>query len=195
MDRLAAVVLLASLPAQADVPGGHFYVGFGASVSKPLVSDQSYVWNPPGEPGNPPGTDLALSLELAFETTHAFAGISYEGGGLLSSQPTSFKLASLRVGVILGTGNVAPYLAAGAGHMSMSLRTPYDRGTQVEASGLALTAEAGVLLFRERQFGRVALGLRLIAPQFGLHPPSFIGGASQTSDRIPMLLFTTRLLL
>ena len=50
----------------------------------------------------------------------------------------------------------------------MNLFTPYDLGTMVEASGLALTAEAGVLLFRERQFGRVALGLRLIAPQFGL---------------------------
>ena len=74
MNRLAAAVLLAALPAQAEVPTGHIHVGVGASVYKPLVSEQSNVWNPPGEPGKTPGSDLALSVELAFETTHAFVG-------------------------------------------------------------------------------------------------------------------------
>jgi len=193
MNRIAAAVLLVALPAQAEVPGGHIHVGVGASVYKPLVSEQSFVWNPPGEPGQTPGTDLALSVELLFETAHAFAGISYEGGGLLSSQP-SFVLASLRGGVIFGSGNVGPYVSVGAGRMSMSLLTPYDLGTMVDASGLALTAEAGVLLLRDRQFGRIALALRLIAPQFGLKPPSWVTPGGANSEPIPMLLFSTRLL-
>jgi len=96
--------------------------------------------------------------------------------------------------VIFGSGNVGPYVSVGAGPMSMRLFTPYDLRTMVDASGLALTAEAGVLLLRDRQFGRIAFALRLIAPQFGLKPPSWATPGGANSEPIPMLLFTTRLL-
>ena len=76
----------------------------------------------------------------------------------------------------------------------MTLQTPYDMGTQVTASGVALLAEAGVLLFREQRFGRIAFALRLIDPLFGMQGPPYTAGA-QSSDRIPLLLFTTRLFL
>src|SRR5438128_2604622 len=179
VNRIAAAVLLAARAAHADVPGGHWYVGFEASPSKPLASDHSQVWGPPGDRVIPLRTDLALSLELAFEMRHAFVGISFERGGFYSAQP-SFELASLRGGAIFGSGNVAPYVAAGAGHMSMSVGTPYDyTGTVVHASGLALTAEAGVLLLRERQFGRVAMALRLIDPLFGMQGPPYTAGGSR----------------
>jgi len=101
------------------------------------------------------------SLDLAFETTYAFAAVSLEAGGFLSAQP-EFTLASARGGVFFRSGNIGPYMSVGAGRMSMSLFTPYDLGTMVDASGLALTAEAGVLLLRDRQFGRIAFALRLI---------------------------------
>src|SRR5439155_5560923 len=133
------------------------------------------------------------SLELAFETTHAFAAISVEYGGIRSTQP-EFGLESLRAGAIFGSGNVAPYIGVGAGRMRMTLQTPYDMGTQVTASGVALLAEAGVLLFREQRFGRIAFALRLIEPLFGLQGP-FFTAAANTTDRMPLLLFTTRLFL
>ena len=193
MNRIAAAVILAAVPAQAEVPGGHLHVGVGASVYQPFVSDQSLVWNPPGEPGHTPGTDLALSLDLAFETTYAFAAVSLEAGGFLSAQP-EFTLASARGGVFFRSGNIGPYMSVGAGRMSMRLFTPYDLGTMVDANGLALIGEAGVLLFRDRQFGRIAFALRLIAPQFGLKPPSWATPGGANSEPIPMLLFTTRLL-
>ena len=195
VNRIAATVLLAALSVRADVPGGHWYVGFGASASKPLASDKSLVWNPsiPGERGEPLHADLALSLDLAFETAHAFAAISLEHGGLLQTQP-EFDLQSLRGGVIFGSGNAALYVGLGAGRMSMTVFTPYDMGTMVHASGAALLAEAGVLLLRDRQFGRIALALRLIDPLFGMQGPPYTAGA-QSSDRIPLLLFTTRLFL
>ena len=196
MHRVICLALLAALPAQADVPGGHFYVGFGASVSKPLASDQSLVWNPPypGEQGISPRTDLSLSFEIAYETTHAFVAASVERGGVLQTQP-EYSLQSLRGGIIFGTESTAPYVAVGAGHLSMTVFTPYDMGTMVDASGAAVLAEAGVLLLRDRQIGRIALGLRLIEPLFGMHPPSWLPGIASTSDRIPLLLFTTRLFL
>lgn len=187
---IVCAILLGAVEAQADVPGGHLYIGVGASASKPLASNHSVVWGPPNDRIIPLRIDYALSLEFAFETKCAFAAISLEQGGFHSEQPT-FKLASLRGGAIFGGTSVGPYVGGGGGPMWMDVWTPYDNGTQVHASGFALLAEAGVLFFRQEQVGRVALALRLIEPLFGFQPPSF-AGVGYPPDRIPLLLFTTR---
>jgi len=191
--RVGGLVLLAALSAQAELPAMHVSVGLGLSASRPLGARQSRVWNPPfsGEGSFPLQADCAVSGELGFETTHVLVGISFEHGGTLNSQP-SFDLIALRGGAIFGSGSVGPYVALGGGALWMDVWTPYDMGERVHASGGAVLAEAGVMFLRDRQFGRIALALRFIEPLFGMHPPFWLPGIASTSDRIPLLLFTTR---
>ena len=42
--RTLLAILLASLPAAAQVPGGHVYFGVGGSWMVPLASDSGHVW-------------------------------------------------------------------------------------------------------------------------------------------------------
>jgi hypothetical protein len=186
MTRLIFLVLLAAMPLRAEVPGGHWYAGIGISGSKPLASDNGHVWSPLQ-------ADYGLSLELAFEMTHAFVAIGLEKGGLSSSQP-SFDFTSLRIGAIFGSGSVAPYIAGGIGLLQMSMLTPIDMGTETSGSGTAILAEAGILLLREQRFGRIALALRLIAPLFEVPVPYGYYTQGQT-NRLPLLLYTMRLFL
>jgi hypothetical protein len=97
------------------------------------------------------------------------------------------------VPVIFGSDSTAPYLAVGAGIMSMDAESRFDCviGSCVVASGSggAVLAEAGVLFFRHLRVGRVALSLRVIEPLFGIK----VSYQSQ-SDTLPLLLFTLRIL-
>jgi hypothetical protein len=178
--------LLLALPAAADVPGGHVYVGVGGSWMVPIASDAGGALKPLHK-------GFALSLELAGETSHALFALGLEYGEGGQAQP-AFGLASLRGGLILGSGSTAPYLAAGFGLMHVTTDSNFDcvNGSCIvaEGSGGAAIAEAGVLFFRNLRVGRVAVAARLIEPFFEVRAP----GASQGA-RVPLLLFTLRLLI
>ena len=182
--RTLLAILLASLPAAAQVPGGHVYFGVGGSWMVPLASDSGHVWKSAQQ-------SFAPSLTLAHETQHTLVALDLEYGGF-SGWP-DYGIASLRGGWIFGSGSTAPYLALGAGIMHMNAESHFDcvNGSCDVASGSggAVLAEAGVLFFRHLRVGRVALSVRAIEPLFGIK----VSYQPQT-DTLPLLLFTLRIL-
>ena len=188
MRTVAFVPLVAgwllAVPAAAEVPGGHVYVGAGLSFMMPAGSANGL---------QPLHNGAGGSLEVTGETAHLLVALALEYGASSGAQP-EYGLAALRAGAILGSGSTAPYLAGGLGLMRITASSTSDcvGGSCVaaEGSGAAGTVEAGVLFFRDRQLGRVALAARLIEPFFEVKAGGATAGAT-----VPLVLFTLRLLL
>jgi hypothetical protein len=159
--RVGAAMLLLALPAAAEVPGGHVYFGAGALWMAPLSSG--------GPSWQPTKGSFGLSLELAYEARQWFVALGLAYAGFSNWQP-ELGFASLRAGWILGSGSVAPYLAAGVALAAESGQSTSDCVVggcySVSGSGPALIAEAGLLFFRDLRFGRVAVSAQLVAPLF-----------------------------
>ena len=131
------------------MPGGHVYIGLGGSWAIPVPSNAPHEWTGLHR-------DAALSLELAVEIDHWFAGASIEAGGLIKGQPL-FLLESVRAGWIFGSGSFAPYLAAGIGSLTETVTSSFDQGASTQTQGAALIAETGILLLRDLRYGRESL--------------------------------------
>ncbi|TMA26599.1 MAG: hypothetical protein E6J78_12635 [Deltaproteobacteria bacterium] len=137
--RAALASLLVSLPALAEVPGGHVYFGLGGSWMVPLASSDMRGFRGPLHQA------VALSVELAYETQHALVAVGIEYGGLTAFQP-EFGLVSLRAGWILGEGPTAPYLSAGMGLLRESVQLRYD----CVGGGCAVASAEDARLHRRR---------------------------------------------
>jgi hypothetical protein len=118
-----------------------------------------------------------FSLDLVYEAQSWFVALGLTDSlanrahdALLGGQPT-VTMKSLRAGVILSSGSTAPYLAAGAAHMSQHGPGNFEDCSggscdPVDGSGPAVIAEAGILFFRHLRFGRVAASAQLVVPLF-----------------------------
>src|SRR5205823_13149337 len=135
-------------PAQADVPGGHFYVGMGAWWTVPAGSG-ARQWQPLRQ-------DLGLSIDLTVEFGRGFAGLSLAFSGFNAAQP-EFGMWLLRAGYVLVDGPYAPFLALGLGQAAIDGESTEDCLGALcytfQGSGGVLSFEAGLLLFRANRFG------------------------------------------
>jgi hypothetical protein len=126
-------------------PGGHVYVGLGASAIGAL------------SPG------VALSYELSIEVRRFLFNAELLGGGRVNGYDTLFLGGSL--GTTLSDANEAPYLLGGVGYIAygnIALDSVPSRGSQRDQ--VVLTLEVGYVLGRSRRFGQIWLGLRGLVP-------------------------------
>jgi hypothetical protein len=63
---------------------------------------------------------------------------------------------------------IAPYVACAAGSLSQSAIFPFDEGTPGQAAGLGFMPEAGVVIGRRRQVGRIWLFGFAMLPTFSV---------------------------
>jgi hypothetical protein len=150
---LLAIVALVGAPAPGpdDVivqapgtgPGGTVYFGVGAT----FIAAQS--------PGG------GLSYELAIELQRLLVMIDVLGGSGVHNYGTF--LANAAVGGVLSTGDQAPYLLGGIGYLSRG-RIVFDQSSQPVREHVVLTAEAGTVIGRQRRWGQIWAGLRVLVP-------------------------------
>jgi hypothetical protein len=95
----------------------------------------------------------ALWARNTTNTTNPIVtGVSVLGTGVFGSSPTG------------------PYLGAGLGYLRQTGGST-DVGTSAPGDGVAAMAEAGILFFRDRSWGRAVWSLRLTVPLFAGSPP------------------------
>jgi hypothetical protein len=130
---------------------------------------------------------FGLSLELAYEVQQWCVALGLAYAGFSNTQP-ELGFASLRAGWILGSGSVAPYLAAGvalAAETGQSTSDCVGGGCySLSRAGPALIAEAGVLFFRDLRFGRIAVSAQLVEPLF----PVRVLSTGPDAGSVPALL-------
>ncbi len=96
------------------------------------------------------------SLEVAGEYRHLLLG----GSLLLGSARASVMSASIQAAYLFGEGAIAPYAGAGVGWIQEFDLEFYG------ARGVAPIAGVGVLFFRDKSLGRIAIGLEAVFPTF-----------------------------
>jgi hypothetical protein len=142
-DGGEAVAPPASAPGRN--PGGHVYIGLGASAVGAL------------SPG------VALSYELSIEVRRFLFNAELLGGRRVNGSETFLLGGSL--GATLSDANEAPYLLGGVGYLTdgyIQLDSVPSRGSQRDQ--VVLTLEVGYVLGRSRRFGQIWLGLRGLVP-------------------------------
>ncbi|MFN2548045.1 MAG: hypothetical protein ABR567_11480 [Myxococcales bacterium] len=134
-------------PASFEVPGGHLFAGIGAwGASSPHLRDSDPV-------------GVGISLDALFQTERLLLGLSAQQFSL-GDNALLGAFAGARVGAILTEGRDAPYIAAGFGYLAEGHITGYW------AEGAAATAEAGILLFRDRRWGQMMAAVQAHFPLF-----------------------------
>jgi hypothetical protein len=137
--------LTPSASAPEGNPGGHVYVGLGASAVGAL------------SPG------VALSYELSIEVRRFLFNAELLGGPRVNGDDTYLLGGSL--GATLSDANEAPYLLGGVGYVvygKMAFDSVPSRGSSRDQ--VVLTLEAGYVLGRSRRFGQIWLGVRGLVP-------------------------------
>ena len=152
-SALAVVVstCLAWSEARSQVPGGHFYAGLTVERVQPFgYSLITHVRLGGGSGGG---------LYFSYELRRFFVGLELASGSFAHDDTYSRPwLFALRPGVILGTGNIAPYVAAGYAGMA------YGALGDDAANGTGLSSEVGLLLFRSRRSMRASVALQYNHP-------------------------------
>jgi hypothetical protein len=172
-----------SAPPIEEAPGadwnGHWFLGAGGSL---LVYQQD---------GGGPG----FSLEAQYQALHWGMGVSAFQGTLghgscpgCPSYDDAKVTSALALGTrVFGDGGVGPYLGAGAGYLRETGGSPV--GPTTPGAGAAALAEAGVLLWRNRSWGRAALALRATVPLFAERPPVYTCPTCPRSGGSPSFTF------
>lgn len=133
------------------------HIGVGAGAIH--VPGQSWPFGP--RPSQPDG--FADSLEVELESGRFFAASTVLFSDIRnSSQPVS---ASLRGGVYLAPWLIAPYVALGAGWLHELVED--NDADALDADGVALLAEAGLMASPRWQFGRINAYAQILQPLFG----------------------------
>jgi len=127
-----------------DIPGGYVYGGLGFHLSKALAPDR--------------GPGFGFSLEAQLELKHFLLGGTLMVAG--SSGGNGMLFLGGRSAFIFTAGEYAPFVGFGIGHMETG--SLFDNAS----TGLGLTGEAGVLLFRSRRFGRISASLQGFFPTY-----------------------------
>jgi hypothetical protein len=155
----AASSARAAEPARAETDTLSFGLGLSA-------------WSPWRRP-------LVASPGLSLELDGEWRRLVVRGSWMLgASGQTLLQGASLRAGVLLVDGPIAPYATAGIGWFSQS--RDWDDVDKTHASGLAPVFEVGVLLRSRTDSGRIGLGVELVPSTFLQPQEGAFGFASLT---------------
>jgi hypothetical protein len=128
---------------EGRVPGGTFYVGLGAN----LVVAES-----PGAGGS---VGIALELRRALvQAEFLAAGGAHDYGTLLGSASA---------GAVLSAANDAPYLLGGVGYLARGSFSG-DPSIGPKREHVVLTGEVGYMFGRDRRWGQIWAGLRVLVP-------------------------------
>ena len=144
---------------RASPPGGlHFFFGFtGGSVTLPHGSRWGYdrTSEPTHAAESGSSFGLALSMELERLLVIGSIEVGSAGGGLLGRN-------TLLAGYLFSDRSVSPYLAAGLSTFGKSFNAFDDPFTA--SSGVGPALEAGLLLGRGGNWGRLALTATAVLP-------------------------------
>jgi hypothetical protein len=97
-----------------------------------------------------------VSLEVAGEYRHLLLG----GSIFLGTARTNVTSVSMQAAYLFGEGAIAPYAGAGVGWIQEFDLEFYG------ARGVAPSAGVGVLFFRDKSLGRIAIGLEAVFSTF-----------------------------
>src|SRR5262249_14401678 len=136
----------------ALIAAGHLFLGGGLGVARTPTALPS---------GGGPAS--AWSFDLAVEGERFFLLGKLQGSDLGGAPAT---MGSIRAGGFLTSGNIAPYLAAGAGSLALTVQSQADPNDWFDTTGLAFAGEAGVAFFRDFRYARVAVFIEWIQPTF-----------------------------
>ncbi len=115
------------------------------------------------------GAGPGLSLDAEYQTLHWSIRASALGASLRQSYKTATVASASALGArVFGESSAAPYLGAGLGYLRETAESTF--GETEPGQGAAAVAEAGILFWRDRQWGRAALALRLTVPLFAETP-------------------------
>ena len=156
----AAAVVLSTHAAHAEerqgeeIPGGHLYIGLSAERTQPfgraLISRDQLT----------AGSAGALYIHYEGERFLVGAEIARGHFGHDDTYSNPFLLA-IRAGPVFGSGRYAPYLAVGVAQLA------FGAIGDDAASARGLTAEVGVLLFRQLRWFRATAFLQYNLPIWG----------------------------
>lgn len=132
-------------------PEGHFFFGMGLGLVQPFA--RSLVTR------QPMSTGIGFSFNAHYESRAFLVGAELAHGSFGGDDSYSNPVAlSLRAGPLLGRGRFAPYIAAGVSLLA------YGLVGDDAASATGASVELGVLMFRERRWGRVTPYLEVFLP-------------------------------
>ena len=136
---------------------GHWFFGVGAS-----------------ELASPQGAGPGFSLEADYQALHwGVRGEALEAVQTTNSTNPKVTGASVLGTHVFGDSDTGPYLGAGLGYLRQTGGST-DTGTSAAGDGAAAMAEAGILFWRDRIWGRAVWALRLTVPLFSGRPPVLV---------------------
>jgi hypothetical protein len=140
--------------AEDTVPAGHFYGGLSQGAVQPF--GRSLVGRERMTTGRGGG------IYLHYEGEHFLIGAELGGGRFGNDDTYSNPVTlALRAGPIFGSGRFAPYLTVGIAGLA------YGAIFDDAASATGLTAETGLLLFRDLRWFRMTAFLQYNLPVSG----------------------------
>lgn len=136
-------VRVAAAEQEKRVPGGIFYFGLGAT----LVAAES------------PGAGASYEMTLELRRVLVQAGIL----GATGVHNYGTLLLNASFGAVLSDANSAPYVLGGIGYLARgSIGGDPSRGPEREH--VVLTGEVGYVFGRERRWGQIWSGVRVLIP-------------------------------
>jgi hypothetical protein len=164
---------------------GRFYAGAGIHLSESVVPFPRYLGTRGYRVWSYPTPGMSLSLDAEFQAKRFLIGGSLSLGSWVLTEPLTLFSLHAWGAIILGSGEIAPYVGGGFGALAIG----QEHHTQL---GPAANATVGVLFFRSRRYLRPELTLQIWLPIFDTSNTLF---ESQAPAFWPVALLGVRLLI